>query len=84
MTRIRGAPLRWIVAESLFPSLPSPANRPAPAEAGPAGGLRLHHYSLVVDGQRYQDAAWFYAEPTSDAWHIRDHAAFWRGVRIEA
>ncbi|WP_456505328.1 DUF427 domain-containing protein [Arthrobacter sp. UYCu723] len=42
------------------------------------------YYSLLVDGQRNQDAAWFYAEPTSEAEHIKDHAAFWRGVRVEA
>jgi uncharacterized protein (DUF427 family) len=42
------------------------------------------YYSLMVDGQRNQDAAWFYAEPKSDAAQIKDHVAFWRGVRIEA
>jgi uncharacterized protein (DUF427 family) len=42
------------------------------------------YYSLVVDGQRNQDAAWFYPEPMSDAAHIKDHMAFWRGVRVEA
>ena len=42
------------------------------------------YYSLMVDGQRNQDAAWFYAEPKSDAALIKDHVAFWRGVRIEA
>ena len=42
------------------------------------------YYSLMVDGQRNQDAAWFYAEPKSGAAGIKDHVAFWRGVRIEA
>jgi uncharacterized protein (DUF427 family) len=42
------------------------------------------YYTLMVDGQRNQDAAWFYAEPKSDAAGIKDHVAFWRGVRIEA
>ncbi|MDN4646391.1 DUF427 domain-containing protein [Arthrobacter sp. PsM3] len=42
------------------------------------------YYSLVVDGQRNQDAAWFYAEPKADAGHIKGHFAFWRGVRVEA
>jgi uncharacterized protein (DUF427 family) len=41
------------------------------------------YYSLVVEGQRNQDAAWFYPEPKSDAAHIKDHVAFWRGVRVE-
>ena len=42
------------------------------------------YYSLMVDGQRNQDAAWFYAEPKSDAARIKDHVAFWRGIRIDA
>jgi uncharacterized protein (DUF427 family) len=42
------------------------------------------YYSLMVDGQRNPDAAWFYTEPKSDAAQIKDHVAFWRGVRIEA
>lgn len=41
------------------------------------------YYSLVVEGQRNQDAAWYYPEPKSDAAHIKDHVAFWRGVRVE-
>jgi uncharacterized protein (DUF427 family) len=41
------------------------------------------YYSLVVADQRNQDAAWFYARPKPDAEHIRDHVAFWRGVRVE-
>jgi uncharacterized protein (DUF427 family) len=42
------------------------------------------YYSLMVDGQRNPDAAWFYTEPKSDAAQIKDHVAFWRGVRVEA
>ena len=42
------------------------------------------YYTLVVEGQRNRDAAWFYAQPKSDAAHIRDHVAFWRDVRVEA
>jgi uncharacterized protein (DUF427 family) len=42
------------------------------------------YYSLVVAGQKNQDAAWFYAEPKSGAAHFKDHVAFWRGVRVEA
>jgi uncharacterized protein (DUF427 family) len=42
------------------------------------------YYSLMVDGQRNRDAAWFYAEPKPDAAQIKDHVAFWRGVSIEA
>lgn len=45
---------------------------------------KASYYSLVVDGQRNQDAAWFYPEPKSDAAQIKNHVAFWRGVRVEA
>jgi len=38
----------------------------------------------MVDGQRNRDAAWFYADPKSDAALVKDRVAFWRGVRIEA
>jgi uncharacterized protein (DUF427 family) len=42
------------------------------------------YYSVVVAGQKNQDAAWFYADPMSAAANIKDHVAFWRGVRVEA
>ena len=42
------------------------------------------YYTLVVDGRRNQDAAWFYPEPMSGAAHIKDHVAFWRGVDVQA
>ncbi|MEC5192132.1 MULTISPECIES: DUF427 domain-containing protein [unclassified Arthrobacter] len=42
------------------------------------------YYSLVVDGQKNQDAAWYYGDPKSGARQIKDHVAFWRGVRVEA
>ncbi|WP_251036960.1 DUF427 domain-containing protein [Arthrobacter sp. ISL-28] len=40
------------------------------------------YYSVVVDGRRNPDAAWYYAEPKALAAHIKDHVAFWHGVRI--
>ena len=42
------------------------------------------YYSLRVDGLRNENAAWYYADPFSEAARIRDHVAFWHGVRIEA
>ena len=42
------------------------------------------YFSVVVDGQRNPDAAWYYAAPKPDAAHIKDHVAFWRGIRVEA
>lgn len=40
------------------------------------------YYSLKVDGQTNTDAAWFYSEPKSAASQIKDHVAFWKGVKI--
>jgi uncharacterized protein (DUF427 family) len=42
-----------------------------------------HYYTLVVDGQENPDAAWYYPAPKPAAEAIRDHVAFWHGVRIE-
>ena len=41
------------------------------------------YYDVVVDGEVNRDAAWYYADPKPVAAHIRNHIAFWRGVRIE-
>lgn len=39
---------------------------------GPAG-----YYSVVVDGRRAENAAWFYPNPTPDFTPIRNHVAFY-------
>ena len=41
------------------------------------------HYDVVVDGQVNSDAAWYYPEPSSMSAHIKDHVAFWHGVKVE-
>jgi uncharacterized protein (DUF427 family) len=38
---------------------------------------------VEVNGNRNQDAAWFYPEPKPAAKQIKDHVAFWKGVRVE-
>jgi uncharacterized protein (DUF427 family) len=38
--------------------------------------------SVVVDGRRNDDAAWFYPEPKGAAREITDRVAFWRGVEV--
>lgn len=40
------------------------------------------YYSLEVDGQVNEAAAWFYPDPSPQAAQIRDRVAFWRGVRV--
>ena len=41
------------------------------------------YYNLVVDGQVNKDAAWFYPDPKPAAAEIKNHIAFWRGVKVE-
>ncbi len=41
------------------------------------------YHSLDVDGKQNPDAVWHYPEPKSAAAEIKNHLAFWKGVRIE-
>lgn len=41
------------------------------------------YYDVVVDGKRNSDAAFYYPDPSEAAREIKDHVAFWRGVRVE-
>ena len=41
------------------------------------------YYDVVVNGETNRDAAWFYPEPKDAAKEIKDHVAFWRGVKVE-
>lgn len=43
-----------------------------------------HYYTLEVDGQKNEDAAWYYPEAKSDAKNIEGYVAFWRGVEVQA
>jgi uncharacterized protein (DUF427 family) len=40
------------------------------------------YYHVRVDGERNDNAAWFYRDPSPAASEIRDHVAFWKGVEI--
>jgi uncharacterized protein (DUF427 family) len=42
------------------------------------------YFTLIVDGERNPDAAWYYADPKDAAAQIRGRVAFWRGVEVEA
>jgi len=42
------------------------------------------YYSVVVNGETNKDAAWYYPDPKDAAKHIKDHVAFWRGVKVES
>lgn len=40
------------------------------------------YYTVTVDGQENQDAAWHYPAPKEAASQIKDHVAFWKGVEV--
>jgi uncharacterized protein (DUF427 family) len=41
------------------------------------------YLSVVVDGARNEDAAWYYPDPKEAAKEITGRVAFWRGVTVE-
>lgn len=41
------------------------------------------YYDVLVDGEKNADAAWYYPHPSSAAANIKDHIAFWRGVKVQ-
>ena len=43
-----------------------------------------HYYHVEVNGIRNDNAAWYYPEPKAAAAEIKDHVAFWKGVKVEA
>jgi len=40
------------------------------------------YYHVVVGHESNEDAAWYYTDPKQAAAQIKDHVAFWKGVRI--
>lgn len=42
------------------------------------------YYTLEVDGQRNEDAAWYYPETSDLARKIKNYIAFWKGVEVTA
>lgn len=40
------------------------------------------YYSVKVDGETNQDAAWYYPDPKPAASEIKDRVAFWKGVQV--
>ncbi len=41
------------------------------------------YWTIEVDGDVNQDAAWFYPEPKDEAKDVTDRVAFWHGVTVE-
>ncbi len=42
------------------------------------------YYTIEVEGQKNENAAWYYPSPKAAASNIKDHVAFWRGVKVES
>lgn len=42
------------------------------------------YYDIVVEGQTNRNAAWYYPEPSEAAKNIKNHVAFWKGVKVES
>jgi uncharacterized protein (DUF427 family) len=40
------------------------------------------YYHLNVEGQKNENAAWYYPEPKEAAAQIKDYIAFWKGVKV--
>ena len=43
---------------------------------------KASYYSVLVDGQLNEDAAWYYPEPKAAAKDIAGRIAFWKGVEV--
>ncbi len=40
------------------------------------------YYTIEVNSDENQDAAWYYPTPSKLAESIKDHVAFWKGVEV--
>jgi uncharacterized protein (DUF427 family) len=40
------------------------------------------YLTVEVDGERNENAAWYYPQPSDAARQIKDRVAFWRGVKV--
>lgn len=41
------------------------------------------YYNVELNGETNKDAAWYYADPKPQADGIKNHVAFWKGVKVE-
>ena len=41
-----------------------------------------NYFSITVDGETNENAAWYYAAPKDAAKEIEGRVAFWRGVQV--
>ncbi len=43
---------------------------------------RASYFTVVANGEKNPDAAWYYPDPSKAASEIRDRVAFWHGVKV--
>ena len=43
---------------------------------------KASYYTLQVDGQTSESAAWYYPQPKDAAAEIKDYVAFWKDVEV--
>ena len=43
---------------------------------------RASYFDAIVDGDRNRAAAWYYPSPSPAARNIKQHVAFWHGVKV--
>jgi uncharacterized protein (DUF427 family) len=79
------ATVETVEGNSYFP--PEAVNRDyiVPSDTHTVCGWKgvASYYTLVVNGARNVDAAWYYPEPKTAAANIKGMIAFWRGVTVE-
>ena len=44
---------------------------------------KASYYSLEVEGEKNENAAWFYPTPKDAAANIKGYVAFWKGVEVK-
>jgi uncharacterized protein (DUF427 family) len=44
---------------------------------------KASYFSIIVDGEINEDAAWYYPAPNEFAIILKDRIAFWKGVEIK-
>jgi uncharacterized protein (DUF427 family) len=57
--------------------------KPSPTHTSCPWKGEASYYHIEVDGQTNKDAAWYYPAPKEAAKNIKDHVAFWKGVKVE-
>jgi uncharacterized protein (DUF427 family) len=45
---------------------------------------KANYYTITVDGDKNENAAWYYASPKEAADEIKNYVAFWNGVEVKA